>query len=110
MTPLTLRRLRAIEGALSALLAGEVGDGDWPEEVTRKDAEMAFSWCLDQIGRKEASAGRNKREADAKKRRIAALADTKPMVRAATKSEKMRDAALTVLVADHTIAMPEKHG
>lgn len=52
MTRLTMRRLRAIEGALSALLAGPEGVGDWPEDVTWEDADAAHNWVCDEMDRR----------------------------------------------------------
>lgn len=54
MTPrLTLRRLRAIEGALNAMMAGEAYEGDWPDGVTAEDMEAAWRWACEQIDKRE---------------------------------------------------------
>lgn len=53
MTRLSLRRLRAMEGAVSAMLAGEVYEGDWPEDVTADDMEKAWHWISEQIDKRE---------------------------------------------------------
>lgn len=55
-TPLTLRRLRAMEGAVAAMLAGCEGEGDWPEGVTAEDMEAAWNWIDEQIDKKVAKA------------------------------------------------------
>lgn len=53
MTRLTLRRLRAMDGALNAMLAGMEGEGDWPEGVTAADMEAAWDWVCEQISKRE---------------------------------------------------------
>lgn len=53
MIRLSLRRLRAMEGAVSAMLAGEVYEGDWPENVTADDMEAARQWLYEQISKRE---------------------------------------------------------
>lgn len=53
LTRLTLRRLRAMEGALGSMLAGEIGEGDWPDDVTAADADEAWSWVNEQIEKRE---------------------------------------------------------
>jgi hypothetical protein len=52
---LTLRRLYAIEGALSAMVAGVEGEGDWPEGVTVEDLDGAHTWACAQISKREAA-------------------------------------------------------
>ncbi|MFZ5667982.1 MAG: hypothetical protein ACOY4K_00670 [Pseudomonadota bacterium] len=54
---LTTRILRAMEEAVCAMLAGECGQGDWPEHLPRDDLEDAAEWLLQQIDRRES--GRN---------------------------------------------------
>jgi hypothetical protein len=49
MTHLTLRRLRAMEAAIAAMLAGEEGEGDWPPEIGSADMETAHDWVCEQI-------------------------------------------------------------
>ena len=46
---LTMRRLAAMDNALSAMLAGEDNTGDWSEEVTRADLEAASDWVSEQM-------------------------------------------------------------
>lgn len=55
MTRLTLRRLRAIEGALNVLLAGPEGEGDWPDGITSADMTAALAWVWQEIDKREAS-------------------------------------------------------
>lgn len=50
-TRLTHRRLCAIEAAVSAMLAGCRGEGDWPEEITHADLDRAHDWACEQIAR-----------------------------------------------------------
>ncbi|HEU4804196.1 MAG TPA: hypothetical protein VFS91_00045 [Nitrobacter sp.] len=52
MTRLTLRRLYAMSGALTAMLAGEEGEGDWPEFVTAEDMDAALDWVCEQIAKR----------------------------------------------------------
>lgn len=52
-TRLTLRRLTAMEAALSAMLAGPQGEGDWPEEIPVEDVEAAHDWVCEQINKRE---------------------------------------------------------
>jgi len=53
MTRLTLRRLNAIEEALSARLAGERDCYDDPDTPTDADYEAAYDWVTEQIERRE---------------------------------------------------------
>lgn len=53
MTRLTLRRLNAMSSALGAMLAGQEGDGDWPEGVAFEDMDAAHSWVCEQIAKRE---------------------------------------------------------
>lgn len=50
---LTVRRLKAIEGALSAMLAGAENEGDWPDDVKRADMEAAYEWVTDRLAARE---------------------------------------------------------
>lgn len=52
---LTLRRLRAMDGAVTAMLAGSEGEGDWPEGVTTDDMEAAGDWISHQIAMRTVS-------------------------------------------------------
>jgi hypothetical protein len=52
-TRLTLRRLKAMDGAINAMLAGMEGEGDWPEGVAAEDMEAAWNWVREQIGKRE---------------------------------------------------------
>ena len=54
-TRLTLRRLRAMEAALNAMLAGAEGEGDWPQDIPAADAEAALNWIWEQIEKREAA-------------------------------------------------------
>lgn len=51
MAKLTLRRLEAIEEALSSRLAGPIEN---VEPLTEKDYEAAYEWVIEQIRKKEA--------------------------------------------------------
>lgn len=55
MARLTLRRLNAMDNALSAMLAGEDNTGDWDDAVTRDDLEAASEWVSAQIAKREAA-------------------------------------------------------
>ncbi|WP_293827174.1 hypothetical protein [uncultured Brevundimonas sp.] len=55
MARLTLRRLNAMDNALSAMLAGEDNTGDWDEAVTRADLEAASEWVSAQINKRQAA-------------------------------------------------------
>lgn len=50
MPSLTLKRLRAIEEALTARLAGDLGDSDIP----RKVYDQAHDWAFDEIEKRKA--------------------------------------------------------
>lgn len=52
MTRLSTRRLLAIEGALSAMVAGMEGEGDWPEGSTMSDMEAAHNWACEQLAKR----------------------------------------------------------
>ena len=52
MTRLTLRRLNAIEEALSARLAGERDCEDAPDAPTDPDYEAAYQWVDEQIAKR----------------------------------------------------------
>lgn len=62
MARLTLRRLIAMDNALSAMLAGEDGDGDWDPAVTRGDLEGASAWVTAQIIKRESALASLQRE------------------------------------------------
>lgn len=53
MTRLTQRRLEAMSAALSAMLAGDQGEGDWPEDVSFDDMDSAHTWVLEQLRKRE---------------------------------------------------------
>jgi hypothetical protein len=53
MTRLTIRRLRAMEAALAAMLAGAEGEGDWPPEIPADDAETAYDWVIEQLAARQ---------------------------------------------------------
>lgn len=55
MTRLTLKRLKAMQGAVIAMLAGEVGEGDWPEGVSVEDMDAASAWINEQIAKRGAA-------------------------------------------------------
>lgn len=63
MARLTLKRLLAMDNALSAMLAGEDNAGDWDEDVTRDDLEGASTWVAEQI-RKRQKPSRDKNNSD----------------------------------------------
>lgn len=55
MTPrLTKRLLAAMQAAVLAMLAGGEGEGDWPDDLPRRDLEDAESWIAAQIAKREA--------------------------------------------------------
>lgn len=49
---LTMRRLIAIEEALSSRLAGEIDVGNDPENPKPEDYESAFDWVCEEISRR----------------------------------------------------------
>lgn len=51
---LTLRRLEAMRGALASMLAGEVGEGDWPQGAKSEDMQAALDWVAAQIAKRTA--------------------------------------------------------
>lgn len=53
MARLTMKRLLAMDNALSAMLAGEDNTGDWDEAVTRADLDGASEWVTHQIAKRE---------------------------------------------------------
>ncbi len=54
MTPrLTKRLLRAMDEAVGAMLAGMEGQGDWPDDLPRRDLEDAETWLAAQIAKRE---------------------------------------------------------
>ncbi len=50
---LTLRKLIAMEAAVSAMLAGMEGEGDWPDDLPKRDLEAAEDWINEQIAKRE---------------------------------------------------------
>ena len=57
MSPrLTKRLLNAMETAVAAMLAGCEGEGDWPDDLPRKDLDDAEDWILAQIDKRAAIA------------------------------------------------------
>lgn len=56
MTRLTLRRLNAMENAVSAMLAHADNEGDWQDDVTRKDLDCAHDWIIEQIKKRDRKA------------------------------------------------------
>lgn len=54
MPPLTLKRLRAIEEALSSRLAGEIDIEDDADAPAHRDYEAAWYWSIAQIEKREA--------------------------------------------------------
>lgn len=53
---LTKRILDAMGTAISAMLAGMEGEGDWPDDLPRRDLEDAESWVGAQLARRERDA------------------------------------------------------
>ena len=49
---LTVRRLRALDAAATAMAAGMEGEGDWPEGVTREDLDAALDWIDEQLAKR----------------------------------------------------------
>lgn len=52
---LTKRLLEAMDAALGAMLAGPEGEGDWPENLPRRDLEDAETWVAAQLAKREAA-------------------------------------------------------
>lgn len=50
---LTIRLLKAMDAALTAMLAGEAEEGDWPEGMPKGDLEDAQGWVTEQIARRQ---------------------------------------------------------
>jgi hypothetical protein len=46
---LTKRLLEAMSSAVSAMLAGADNEGDWPEDLPRRDLEDADRWIAQQL-------------------------------------------------------------
>ncbi len=44
---LNKRMLNALETAVSAMLAGEQGEGDWPDDLPKDDLELAHEWVCE---------------------------------------------------------------
>lgn len=52
---LTLRKLNAMDCALSAMMAGQEGEGDWPEDLSYCDLDDAHAWICQEISKREAT-------------------------------------------------------
>ena len=50
---LTKRLLNAMDDAVNAMLAGSEGEGDWPEDLPRKDLDEASTWIAAQIRKRD---------------------------------------------------------
>lgn len=48
-TRLTVRVLDAMSAAVGAMLAGVEHEGDWPEDLPRRDLEDAKDWVCAQL-------------------------------------------------------------
>ena len=57
---LTLKRLYAMQNALSSMLAGMEGEGDWNPEISEADMEAAHEWVWDRITEKQSGLISNK--------------------------------------------------
>ena len=55
MARLTKRLLNAMQDALSAMLAGVEGEGDWPKVLPRRDLEDAGDWVSAQLSKRAQS-------------------------------------------------------
>ena len=53
MKRLTKRLLEAMEAALSAMLAGMEGQGDWPDDLPRRDLDDAEDWVSFQLHKRK---------------------------------------------------------
>lgn len=51
---LTKRVLNAMDNAVTAMLSGEEGEGDWDPEVSRWDLENAQEWVGEQLAKRRA--------------------------------------------------------
>lgn len=49
---LTKRLLLAMEAAVSAMLAGMEGEGDWPDDLPRDDLDAADDWIAYQLNKR----------------------------------------------------------
>jgi hypothetical protein len=54
---LTKRLLEAMSSAVTAMLAGEENQGDWPEDLPRRDLEDAELWIAQQLAKRQAGDG-----------------------------------------------------
>jgi len=54
---LTKRLLEAMEASLGAMLAGCEGEGDWPDDLPRRDLEDAESWVGAQLAKRKVRHG-----------------------------------------------------
>lgn len=52
---LTKRLLTAMDAAIGAMLAGMEGEGDWPEDLPRRDLDDAETWVAQQLAKRERS-------------------------------------------------------
>lgn len=53
MTRLTKKRLEAMQNAISAMLSGEQGEGDWDPDVSREALEAADDWVNEKLRKLE---------------------------------------------------------
>lgn len=53
-TRLTVKRLEAMRGAVLAMLAGEIGEGDWPTDVAEADMRASLEWINAQLQKRAA--------------------------------------------------------
>lgn len=49
---LTKRLLEAMGTAIGAMLAGMEGEGDWPDDLPRRDLEAAEDWVAAQLAKR----------------------------------------------------------
>lgn len=49
---LTKRLLAALDSAICAMLAGMEGEGDWPDDLPRRDLEDAEAWVAAQLNKR----------------------------------------------------------
>lgn len=54
---LTKRLLKAMEAAVGAMLAGMEGEGDWPDDLPRRDLDDADEWIGEQLRKRKAQRG-----------------------------------------------------
>lgn len=80
----TLSRTRAALSAVSAMLAGEDNEGDWPEDVKREDLEASHELLCAQRDRLEARIAASA----AKKLRKSSILDSSSRIRASFGKQK----------------------